>query len=163
MIVSIRELKEGITEFVQTVPAETYSFLQASLFTDPLSLKVYIDRIEELFRVKIWLSTHAKYVCDRCLEEFPVDYSGEIEQLYQIGHSELDGDEIAILPGDAKEIDLGDAIHEMVVISRPIRVLCRENCKGLCPQCGNNLNAQDCGCSKGAIDPRLEKLKSLLK
>lgn len=163
MIVLIRELKEGITEFEETVPVEKYPFLQASLFSDPLSLRVYIDRLDEFFRVKIGLSTHTKSVCDRCLEEFPVDYTGEIEQLYQIGHSELDGDEIEILPADAKEIDLSDAIHEMLVISRPIRVLCSEDCKGLCVHCGANRNTQDCGCSKDAIDLRLEKLKTLLK
>ena len=163
MIVSIKDLREGITEFEQTVTAEKYSFLQGALFPDSLFFKIFIDKIETLFRVKLSLSTRAKGICDRCLEEFPIEFAGDIEQLYQIGHSELDGDEIEILPDDARNIDLTGAIHEMVVLGQPIRTLCREDCKGLCAHCGANLNSEDCGCSTDAIDPRLEKLKTLLK
>jgi uncharacterized protein len=67
---------------------------------------------------------------------------------------------IPILSGD--QVDLSELVRQLVVINLPPRSLCRADCKGLCPQCGADLNDGPCGCEKQEIDPRLAPLKALL-
>jgi uncharacterized protein len=116
-----------------------------------------------LFRFKISISTNAVFSCDRCLEIYKQGFNETIEQLYQLGHSELDSDEIEILPDNSKEIDISQTIHDVFILNRPIQLLCKKDCRGLCVNCGVNLNKKSCNCQQNELDPRFEKLKSLLK
>jgi uncharacterized protein len=59
-------------------------------------------------------------------------------------------------------IDLGPVVHEAVVLAEPMRVLCAPDCRGLCPQCGKDLNEGPCGCTDDDQDPRLAPLAKLL-
>ncbi|MEW6433263.1 MAG: DUF177 domain-containing protein [Myxococcota bacterium] len=71
-------------------------------------------------------------------------------------------DEIDAEPFDGKTIDLDPVIREQVLLALPVTVLCREDCKGLCPTCGQDLNEQDCGHGKEKeVDVRLAKLKDI--
>jgi uncharacterized protein len=63
---------------------------------------------------------------------------------------------------ETHKLDLGDAMREYALLSVPMLPLCRDNCKGLCPQCGANLNDVDCGCDTEQSDDRLAVLKQLL-
>jgi hypothetical protein len=65
-------------------------------------------------------------------------------------------------PQDAVEIDLSEQIWESLVLSLPDQVLCRDDCAGLCPRCGADLNLGDCGCPPQGRDPRLQVLKDIL-
>ena len=60
-----------------------------------------------------------------------------------------------------KEIDLSPAVREQILLSVPASPLCREDCKGLCPKCGKDLNDGDCGCDRTALDPRWTALKGI--
>lgn len=62
---------------------------------------------------------------------------------------------------DGKEIDVGEAIREQILLALPPAPLCREDCKGLCPSCGKDLNEGDCGCDRKVQDPRWAALKAL--
>jgi uncharacterized protein len=163
MNIAIRDLSEGINEFEEQIPSENYKLPESDFYPNPLSLKVYVDKIDDLFRFKISVTTEAVFSCDRCLENYESNFNETIEQLYQLGHSELDSDEIEILPENSKEIDISKTIHDVFFVNRPIQLLCREGCKGLCVNCGINLNKKSCDCQEKDVDPRLEKLKSLLK
>jgi uncharacterized protein len=163
MIIAIKELKDGINEFEDIVPSEKYKFLESEHYPGPIGLKIFVDRLENLFRFKISVSTESVLSCDRCLENIKTDFNETIEHLYQLGHSELDSDEIEYLPDNSKEIDLSKTIQDVFVLNRPIQILCKKNCKGLCVSCGVDLNKKSCDCHESDIDPRFEKLKSLLK
>jgi uncharacterized protein len=65
--------------------------------------------------------------------------------------------------GEDGMIDLAPLVRELSLLAVPIKVLCREDCQGLCQECGANLNLGDCGCAESEIDPRLAVLESLLK
>ena len=163
MIIAIKDLKEGINEFEEVVPSENYKLQEREFYPNPISLKIFVDRLESLFRFKISVSTESVFSCDRCLENFKTDFDETIEHLYQLGHSELDSDEIEYLPDNSQEIDLSKTIQEAFIINRPLKMLCRKNCKGLCVRCGVDLNKKSCNCHENDIDPRFEKLKTLLK
>jgi uncharacterized protein len=163
MIIAIKDLSEGINELENDVPSENYKLAEEDFYPNPLTLKIFVDRLDDLFRFKILVSTDAVFTCDRCLEKFKSEFNETIEQLYQLGHSELDSDEIEILPENSKEIDTSQIICDVFVLNRPIQLICRDDCKGLCINCGINLNKKSCSCHEENIDPRFEKLKSLLK
>ena len=73
MIIAIRDLNEGITEFEQIVPSKNYELPESEYYPNLISLKIFVDRIENLFRFKISVSTDAVYSCDRCLENYKSD------------------------------------------------------------------------------------------
>ena len=105
------------------------------------------------------VQTSGIYRCGRCLTPVSVDRKETLSEVY--------GTE-AVLPEDVEPyngeyIDLTKTVRETLVLSEPMRVLCRPDCKGLCPQCGANLNEGPCSCPDDRIDPRMEKLGELLK
>lgn len=101
-----------------------------------------------------------KYIenCARCLDEF--EYQVETEFRITIGE-EANEDELRIDLVDDK-IDLMDAIVQSIYVSKPIKVLCKDDCKGICQKCGINKNHSECDCDDEIVDPRLDKLRKLL-
>lgn len=95
--------------------------------------------------------------CSRCMAE--VDYPLHIELQDRIFRESGD-DEYIHLDGDS--FDLTDYAEQEINLNLPVRVLCSDSCKGLCPNCGANLNEGDCSCETEFIDSRLAKLKELL-
>ena len=102
-------------------------------------------------------------VCSRCLEDYWQPVKVNFTEIYS-SHP-LDGKEglgEQPLPSDGS-IDLGPLLRDYASLDIPIRQVCREDCKGLCQTCGQNLNQKDCGHRREDIDPRLEGLKALLE
>lgn len=98
--------------------------------------------------------------CRRCLTPVSTPLSLEIGALFsQDAEAVDDPDSYAVAP-DATEVDVTPAIREELVLAAPRYVVCREDCKGLCPQCGKDLNAGLCGCAP-ATDARWQPLKAL--
>lgn len=95
------------------------------------------------------LRCHVVGECDRCLEEASFDVSAEVDGYYLFEEPEIvadDEDEADYeLVSDDHTIDLSGALLAALVMETPFVVLCREDCKGLCPVCGANLNEEDCG------------------
>jgi len=109
-----------------------------------------------------------KAPCDKCLElteGFSSDRSG-IQLMKQPevmkDEAELGDDDMGIVYIDDDEINLEEIVRQEVVYNLPIRMVCGEDCKGLCPQCGENLNLQKCKCEK-AVDHRWAALKNIKK
>ena len=100
--------------------------------------------------------------CRRCLEAVSTPFEGELTLVFVSEESEL-GDSGYAFDEGSSELDLSDAVREEVLLAVDPYVLCTPECKGLCPQCGTNLNLSKCGCERDFVDPRLAGLKSLLK
>ena len=105
------------------------------------------------------ICTTGIYICSRCLTPVSVDRNETLSEVYGT-EAELPED---VLPYNGEYIDLTETIRETLILSEPMRVLCRPDCKGLCPQCGANLNDGPCSCPTDKIDPRLEVLAQLLR
>ena len=95
------------------------------------------------------LSARVQIPCSRCLtpvvQALSVDYDEEFEEQE--------------FPEEDAEIDLGDMAVQLWLTSIPMQILCDDQCKGLCPQCGKNLNEGGCACEGVDLDPRLEILR----
>lgn len=102
-------------------------------------------------------------ICDRCAEPFTkeVAFSG-MERLKKEdpAREENQDDDVTILDGTT--IDLDELVYRGLILNLPTKVLCCEDCKGLCPVCGGNLNQGDCGCDTTPTDPRFDVLDQLL-
>ena len=110
------------------------------------------------------LEAKTDLACSRCLDEYlqPIRIQfTEIFSAHIADNSEYELGEQP-LPADGT-IDLGPILRDYAVLDIPIRQLCREECKGLCPTCGLNLNESDCGHRQESIDPRMEVLRELLE
>lgn len=90
-----------------------------------------------------------KFFCDRCLEPA----SGEIVCNFD---EEIDDKDIS-----ENVVDITELVRDTFLAGLPIQNLCREDCKGLCPVCGKNLNCEKCECDRLIVDPRLASLKEL--
>ncbi|KNF08768.1 hypothetical protein CLPU_5c00750 [Gottschalkia purinilytica] len=101
--------------------------------------------------------------CARCLAEFEntieVVLSGKIVEKND-ENREQESDEI-IIYYNGDEVEIEEAIASTILLSLPMKSLCKEDCKGLCDMCGKDLNSEQCKCTKEEIDPRLAKLKDL--
>ena len=106
-----------------------------------------------VFRVKSVLSLR----CDRCLEAFDRETEASFEHVL-VQEANTDGDYIVCEEG---VLDLDELVRTDFLLELPTKVLCREDCKGLCPHCGKNLNFDSCQCKEQSIDPRWEVLSEM--
>ena len=112
--------------------------------------------------------------CKRCLKPVRLDEQVELVRTYvpeeqaRQPREHKDEDKGAVEPELAdeevysgKEIDLGGAVREQILLSIPPSPVCRDECKGLCPRCGKDLNEGECGCDRSVMDPRWAALKGI--
>ncbi len=99
-------------------------------------------------------------VCDRCAEDFERQYSFDLNRIVvQRLENENDSDDYIVVENNV--LDLDDLVYQEIQLFLPQKILCKEDCKGLCPKCGKNLNSGDCDC-KADVDPRMAALLQLL-
>ena len=119
-----------------------------------------VRNIAGMLLLRFQASTVLSSVCDRCMKAFdnPKTVTGE----YMLSEEQRDeeNDDIILLEND--ELDLDEVARTAFILGMDTKTLCREDCKGLCPQCGADLNQGSCGCKKPA-DPRLAVLAKLLE
>jgi uncharacterized protein len=108
--------------------------------------------------------------CTRCLN--PVTRSFEVpfhasyiapENYTEEKEAELRGDDLDIAISEDDRIDIAELVREQILLNLPEQVLCKEDCKGLCPKCGGDRNLIDCNCEEKEIDPRWSALEDLIK
>jgi uncharacterized protein len=133
----------------------------------PLQISLSYYRAGSEIFVSGTLDAATRAACSRCVEEF--DLPSHRRFRYVLAPMAMDdGKDFALKAEDLEfsfyqgdEIDLTPLIREQVLLALAERPLCREECRGLCPQCGANLNEGDCGCVIGGLDPRLAVLWNL--
>lgn len=108
------------------------------------------------------LDGHVAGECRRCLTDVDDDVAADVHILFAEPGAE-GAEDPDVFPVDVRmqKIDLRPAIREEWLLAAPAFPLCREDCKGICPTCGADRNAADCGCSTASVDPRWDKLRSL--
>jgi uncharacterized protein len=119
-------------------------------------------------RLRGRLSAGLELQCARCLEPLRQDVKRDFELLYRPLGADAGRDELSVTDAEAEigyyqgdGLLLEDVLREQVLLALPLKVTCREDCKGLCPQCGKNLNQEQCSCSTEVEDPRWAALKDV--
>lgn len=98
----------------------------------------------------------AKVICARCASDFETEFSYETEQKLTDKLENKENDEFILVENG--QFDLSEYVNSSILLELPTRFLCSEDCKGLCPKCGHNLNKSPCSCDTREIDPRLAVL-----
>ena len=114
------------------------------------------------------LDTGVTSTCSRCLDEFEYPMSLAIEEEYFPTTSVQNGaplplpeDSAVFTIGEDHILDLGEVVRQQMVLAQPMKPICKEDCAGLCPQCGCNLNYSSCDCSPASPDSPFSKLQGL--
>ncbi len=136
----------------------------------PVHLVMDIHKDREAYRVTGRVQTRLELECGRCLESFEIPVESAFELRYVPasantgeGEREVEEDDLTTAFYTDETLDLGDLMHEQFVLALPMKPLCSEGCKGLCPTCGTNLNKTSCDCAPVWKDPRLAALEVLLQ
>ena len=130
----------------------------------PISRPVIVEGVvrnrAEVLSLELTAHTTLDAVCDRCGKEFLQEKAVSYGCILAEELQNEEDDEILLLE-DGK-VDVGELAREAFILDMDTKTLCSEDCKGLCPGCGVNLNREPCRCKK-QVDPRLAKLASLLQ
>ena len=135
----------------------------------PVTLAFDIFKSNREFRLTGRLQAAIELPCGRCLEPFAIAIDEPFDLMY-LPHSantgqgeiEIEEDDLETAYYSDEVIDLGHMMHEQFYLALPMKPLCTEACRGLCPQCGINLNHGRCDCAPAWTDPRLEVLRGLI-
>jgi len=128
----------------------------------PLVITAEAQRDPEAIAADIHISFSAEAPCSRCLRQTGIALEGRFRYFYILPPSgEQDGEpeEFTVFVDSlTAPLDISDQVWESLILLLPEKVLCSEECKGLCPVCGADLNLGDCGCTPDNVDPRLSIL-----
>lgn len=154
-------------ELVLDVSSEdTGSYLAGVGFPSPMKVSGEITNTAGYMRMTLTMSVDYEAQCARCLSpvsgEFTLDLEKTVAPRNLLGDLDEDKlDEFAIIEDGF--LDMDEQLLEQLEMEFPMRFLCHEDCKGLCPKCGKNLNEGECDCDHTEIDPRMEPLRKLLE
>lgn len=171
MFLSIREMELHKVHFETTFPPGRIEFsdpkLRQASALEASGTAELVGATEEV-RVKGHLDVTMVSECDRCLEEAAFPIAQDFDLFYSPGAPEGGSHEVAI---DAVESELGfyqgggleltDVIREQVLLALPMQRVCREDCRGICPVCGQNRNQADCACQSRPLDDRWAALRDI--
>jgi uncharacterized protein len=114
------------------------------------------------------LSVSMEAACDRCLEPARCQVEKSFDLYYQPaaefvkgGEDEIEESESELAYYEGDQLDMNDILREVVLLALPMRLTCSEDCKGICPQCGQNRNQMVCDCQTRAIDDRWGQLRAI--
>lgn len=170
MRVELASLEDGKGKFAYTYePGELVLEDERLRLASPVTVSGEIRREDARVKVNGRVEARIQVECDRCLQpvELPVsskfklkyvskqDY--EAERAVELSEEDLD---LSVFDGEA--IDIDALVTEEILLAVPDHLLCQDDCKGICPQCGIDRNSADCGCDNTEVDPRWSGLKELV-
>ncbi len=129
-------------------------------FVSPIAVTGKAKTENGAVRLTAEVSYEFKAACNRCLTEIHELKKELFEHLLLL--SDEDSPDDTYIRVSEEAIELSQLLREDIILNIPTVLLCREDCKGLCPKCGKNLNNGPCGCREDSVDPRLEILKNLI-
>ena len=155
-----------------TLPEEALDLgTSAEVWSGPVTVRanLHVDRSGRGLLISGAFAGGVSLVCSRCLESFGFQaedrfqvYCEAAPQAQLEEERELSNDELDVTYLEEGRINTDHLLRENILLSLPIQPLCHEDCQGLCPRCGANLNQGACGCTEARVDPRLQILRKLL-
>jgi len=177
MFLDIKELELHPVEFKEEIQPGVIDLGEEAKQRTPLKTEGRAELVEEHsgkhlvikdIRLRGKLSTGLELQCARCLDPVKQDVNREFELLYRPLGADAGRDELSVTDAEAEigyyqgeGLQMEDVLREQILLAIPLKVTCRPDCKGLCPQCGKNLNQEQCSCSKEVQDPRWAALKEV--
>lgn len=169
MRIELENLEGGKGGFAHVYQPDDLNPLDERIrLVEPVAVKGNVKLARALVQVNGHIDTRAQVECDRCLQpvELPVDAEFALEYItgsdYESSEAaELTDEEMSVSVFDGEAIDVDEIVKEQILLAVPTRMLCREDCKGICPECGIDRNSGECACVTDDVDPRWAALKNL--
>jgi len=177
MLIRVRELELHQLEFDENYQPGAIEFGGEFRQLGPLHSQGHAELIVEHrghhqdvedIRLVGKVEAHLEIGCARCLEPVGHEVSRSFDLIFRPQGVDRRAEEASISEAETEigyyvgeGLLLEDALREQVLLATPARALCREECKGLCPQCGRNLNVEPCNCEQHVSDPRWEALSEI--
>jgi uncharacterized protein len=176
VLITPLQLEKEPLLFDEAIPAGALDYAPDINQVGPLPVTGRADLIvehrghrEEVADIRLRAAYHGDFelLCARCVEPVPTPLEGNFDLIFRPQAADADPGERAITPDETEigyyeesGLSLEDVVREQVLLSLPSRTLCKEDCKGLCPRCGQNLNLATCNCN-ATSDPRWNALAGL--
>ena len=177
MFLDIKELELHPIDFKEEFQPDVIDLGGEVRQRSPLKTAGRVELVEEHhgkhkiikdIRLRGQVSADFEMSCARCLEPVAQDVKRDFELLYRPLGVDAGRDELSVTDAEAEigyyqgeGLLLEDAVREQVLLALPLKMICSEDCKGLCPQCGKNLNEGDCSCTAPVQDLRWAALKEI--
>ena len=169
MQLDLTRYRQPLAQFARTFqPQDVGEEGDAYEIVAPVELEFEIHKDKDKFRLVGRVRTQLELPCSRCLEPFRFPIDAAFDQRYLPASAastdaerEVEEDDLETSYYSEDQIDLNELIQEQFYLVLPMKPLCTEDCKGLCAQCGTNLNSETCDCAPSWEDPRLAALKQL--
>jgi uncharacterized protein len=171
MIINLYDISEHLS-IKGTLDGSKYQAPEENTvsFLSPVGYDLILTRSGQNVWVRGPVEAKLALVCDRCLEDFTYTVRANLdielvpkESAPDAPEVELKSEELDQYYFEGEDIDLDPYVYEEVMLNIPIKSLCNESCKGMCPVCGKNLNLAECRCDKTGTGTLGEKLKTFLK
>jgi uncharacterized protein len=172
MIIDLRSITHDTQRFEFSLDADWWNSAdqhdQPRTLDTPLLVRVEIYKTGERYILRGEIIGGFNMICDRCLESYHNDITTDFHIVLASPVAEFNRTEMELSEKDmqvgfinGEEMDLREIVREQIYLSLPVKSLCRENCLGLCPDCGANLNIKPCECSRDQGHPGFLKLKKV--
>ena len=169
MRIELENLEGGKSDFAHVYnPEELNPVDERVKLTAPATVNGKVRLSGNEVFVNGHFDTRAQVECDRCLKPIELSVSADFELEYITGSeyestavAELTEAEMSVAVFDGEALDVDEIVKEQILLAVPTRMLCREDCKGICPECGVDRNTGECNCETKEIDPRWAALKNL--
>jgi len=151
MIIRFESLKEGSNHWVENINPRELE-LDVESFQELVTVELDVEKRSGKIPVSIVTRTLGSFICDRCGEDLRLDIAGNCSVLFMQRDTplpdELPGDDLRSFRPGQNEIDITVDVRDALLLALPYRHLCSDDCRGLCPVCGENLNLGACRCVK---------------
>jgi uncharacterized protein len=162
MKIQIGSLSEGLHEYQFTTPVEEAGLGEP--FDGQVNVSVSLEKTGNQIVLRGLVKAGGEFTCDRCAGSFPLAVDAAYRMYYVTEGGQFEGidpAELQVVTPGAGSIDITEDVRQTAMLAIPLKLLCSETCRGLCPKCGTNLNVQSCSCTREEGDTRWEPLRSL--
>jgi uncharacterized protein len=162
MKIQVGSLSDGIHTYA--FEAESSELALGDEFTRQVEVEARLDKAGSQIYLTVAARSTGKFLCDRCAAEFTRELLSSYHMYYVWDASEtdrFDPAEVQVISPSLNVIDISEDVRQTVLLSVPLKRLCGDNCKGLCPICGKNRTIELCDCRDELTDSRWDKLRAL--
>ena len=160
MKIQIGGLSEGLHRYQFREQAVTLEL--GEQFSEVVDVDAALQRNGRQLYLSATVRATGSFLCDRCAAPFTFPLSITYQMYYvqdETDAGNLDPAEVQVIPPGLSSIDLAEDVRQMVLLAVPLKLLCRDNCRGLCTSCGADLNTGPCACPPEPADTRWEALR----
>jgi len=169
MNLNLRSFETFPVDITMDVEADNIDLgVEGITFKDLINVKLTIQKVKEEYYCQGYVFVPIQAECSRCLTLFDSELTGELNFVVKPTESKAiiatdPAEEVIVLKDNQYIVELDELIREALLINVPMKSLCNVECKGICPNCGVNLNEETCDCKNKEMDDRWEGLKDLLE